>query len=128
MITRRRLVIYGQGPRSLRFHRARTATTERLTAAVISPSIRQTSHSLVSNECSKSHPISRPYRQDECHNEDFFRFTRGRFVVDEHYEMAHRYVRFNSDELARLEAEAVGSKFCISIESILMGCTTKPYC
>ena len=31
-------------------------------------------------------------------------------------EMSQRYVRFDLDELARLAAEAVGSKFCVSIE------------
>ena len=61
-------------------------------------------------------PISRPYRQDECHNKDYFRFTRDRFVVNEHYELAQRYVRFDSDELTRLAAEAVGSKSCVGIE------------
>ena len=30
--------------------------------------------------------------------------------------MSQRYVRFNFNELARLAAEAVGSKFCVSIE------------
>ena len=116
MITGRRLVICGRWPRVLRFHRARTATTEGLIATVNSPSMPQTSHSLISNECSKSQSIGRPYRQDDCHNEDYFRFTRGRFVADEQYEMSQRYVRFDLDELARLAAEAVGSKFCISIE------------
>ena len=113
MITRRRPVICRRWPRLLRFHRARTALTEGLIATVNSPS---TSHSLVSNQCSKSHPISRPYRRDDCHNEDYFRFTRGRFVADEQYELSQRYVRFDLDELARLAAEAVGSKFCVSIE------------
>ena len=116
MITGRRLVICGRWPRVLRFHRARTVTTEGLIATVNSPSMRQTSHSLVSNKCSKSQSISRPYRRDDCHNEDYFRFTQGRFVADEQYEMSQRYVRFDLDELARLAAEAVGSKFCISIE------------
>ena len=30
--------------------------------------------------------------------------------------MSQRYVRFNLDELARLAAEAVGSKCCVGIE------------
>ena len=116
MITRCRLVICGRWPKATRFHRVRTATTERLVATVNSPSMRQDSHSLVPNECSKSQPISRPYRRDDCHSEDFFRFTRGRFVANEQHEMSQRYVRFNLDELARLAAEAVGSRFCVSIE------------
>ena len=116
MITRRRLVICGRWPRVLRIHRARTVTTEGLIVTLNSPSMRQASHSLAPKECSKSQPISRPYRRDDCHNEDYFRFTRGRFVADEQYEMSQRYVRFDLDELARLAAEAVGSGFCVSIE------------
>ena len=125
MITGRRLVICGRWPRVLRLHRSRTATTEGLMATVNSPSMRQTSHSLVSNECSKSQPISRPCRRDDCHNGDYFRFTRGCFVADEQYEMSQRYVRFDLDELARLAAEAVGSKVCVSIEKYLDGMYNK---
>ena len=47
---------------------------------------------------------------------DYARFARGRFVADEQYEMSQQYVHFDLDELARLAAEAAGSKFCVSIE------------
>ena len=116
MITRRRLVIRGRWPRVLQFRRASTATIEGSIATVNSPPMRQTSHNLVSSECSNPQPISRLYRRDDYHDENYFRFTRGRFVADEQYEMSQRYIRFNLDELARLAAEAVGSKFCASIE------------
>ena len=49
-------------------------------------------------------------------NEDYYRFTRGRFVYNEKHEMSQRYVRFNVHELARVAAEAVGSRSCIGIE------------
>ena len=78
-------------------------------------SMRQTFHSLFSKRCS-SHPISRLYRRDDLYNEDYFHFTRGRFVANENYEMSQRYIPFHLDELARLAAKAVGSKFCVSIE------------
>ena len=55
----------------------------------------------------------RPYGH---HEEEFFNFTRGRFVSNEDHEMSQRYVRFNVHELARVAAEAVGSKSCIAIE------------
>jgi hypothetical protein len=50
------------------------------------------------------------------HNDDLFLFTRGRFVCNEAYEMSQRHIRFNVNELARLAAEAVGSKSCVAIE------------
>lgn len=49
-------------------------------------------------------------------NEDFYRFTRARFVCNEIHEMSQRYVRYNIDQLARLAAAAVGSKTCVSIQ------------
>ncbi len=49
-------------------------------------------------------------------NEDFYRFTRARFVCNEDYEMSQRYVRYDVNQLARLAAAAVGSKTCVSIE------------
>ncbi|KAL8840496.1 MAG: hypothetical protein Q9176_003822 [Flavoplaca citrina] len=79
------------------------------------PSVRRASHNLFSNECSKPEPPSR-YRPHEGHNEDYFRFTRGRFVSNEQNEISQRYVRFNLHELARLAAKAVGSKSCVGIE------------
>ena len=49
-------------------------------------------------------------------NEDFYRFTRARFVYNEDYEKSQRYVRYDVNQLARLAAAAVGSKTCVSIE------------
>lgn len=46
------------------------------------------------------------------HEGEVFNFTRGRFVSNEDHEMSQRYVRFNVHELARVAAEAVGSKAC----------------
>ena len=56
------------------------------------------------------------YKAGNAENEDYFRFTRGRFVSDEKHEMSQRYVRLDVHQLARLVAEALGSKFCIAIE------------
>jgi hypothetical protein len=50
------------------------------------------------------------------YSDDIFNYTRGRFVCDETYEMSQRYVRFNVNELARVAAEAVGAKSCVSVE------------
>lgn len=58
-------------------------------------------------------------------DEDFYRFTRARFVWDEDYEMSQRYVRYNVNQLAQLAAAAVGSKSCVSIEKCLDGMHNK---
>lgn len=50
------------------------------------------------------------------YNDDYFRFTRGRFVFNEGFELSQRYVHFNVQELARIAAEAVGSASCGSME------------
>ncbi|KAL3425182.1 hypothetical protein PVAG01_04463 [Phlyctema vagabunda] len=62
---------------------------------------------------SQSPPTSCPNLQ---YKDDLFNFTRGRFVVDEEFEMSQRHVNFNVYELARLAAEAVGASQCVSIE------------
>ena len=80
------------------------------------PSTQQASHTTSLNESAKSEPTSRPAQADDVHNEDYFTYTRGRFVSAEQHEMSQRYVRFNVPELTRLAAEAVGSKSCVGIE------------
>lgn len=61
---------------------------------------------------------NRPCWQD---NEDFFRYTRDRFVRNEQHEMSQRYRCYNIIELARIAAEAVGSKSCVEIEKYTDG-------
>ncbi|MCJ1310690.1 hypothetical protein MMC25_004356 [Agyrium rufum] len=57
--------------------------------------------------------------------EDLFNYTRGRFIADEANELAQRYVRFNVHELARLSAEAVGARFCVSVKKFPDGMYNK---
>ena len=47
--------------------------------------------------------------------DEFFTFTRGRFVVDEKDQMKRRHIRFDMNELAQVAARSVGSKCCLSI-------------
>lgn len=67
-------------------------------------------------EFSKRQHNSRPCQTIDGHNQEYFRYTRGRFVSNEKHEMAQRYVRFDMQELGRLAAEAVGSTSCANIE------------
>ena len=49
-------------------------------------------------------------------NDAFFRFTRGRFVSNEEFEMSQRCVHFNMDKLAQIAASTIGSRCCVAIE------------
>jgi hypothetical protein len=59
--------------------------------------------------------------------DEFFNFTRARFIRDEDRELAQRRVKFNMNELACLSAKAVGSKECVSIEKYPDGMFSKAF-
>lgn len=116
MITRRGQGVYECCLKLLRFKCAWVTIAKSCTTAMAMPSARQASHTTRLNECAKSESSYRPAQPDDVHNEKYFSFTRGRFVSSEQHEMSQRYVRFDLHELARLAAEAVGSKSCVGIE------------
>jgi hypothetical protein len=58
-------------------------------------------------------------------NDEFFRFTKGRFVVDEEKEMALRHNLFDMNALARIAAEAAGSPRCVKVEKTTEGMYNK---
>jgi hypothetical protein len=76
-------------------------------------------------------PLQRPFSDkptiDWNQNDEFFRFTRARFVSDEESEMQQRHVRFNMNELARVAARAAVSKACVNIEKYLDGMYNKVF-
>jgi hypothetical protein len=49
-------------------------------------------------------------------NDDFFNFTRGRFIVDEAANLRKREIRFDLERLASVAADSVGAARCISIK------------
>src|SRR5436309_1351524 len=55
-----------------------------------------------------------------------FRFTRGRFVRNEAFEMSQRYIRFDMNELSRIAAEAVVPNPVRKLKSTRMECSIKP--
>jgi hypothetical protein len=57
--------------------------------------------------------------------DEFFRFTKGRFVVNEEKEMALRHNPFDMNALARIAAEAAGSPNCVKIEKTTEGVYNK---
>lgn len=76
---------------------------------------------------SKSKTSRQWYKIDLHKDENYFRFTRGHFLSNNDHEISQRYVRFNLQKLARVAAEAVGSKLCVSIEKSMTECTIELY-
>ncbi|KKZ63018.1 hypothetical protein EMCG_02636 [[Emmonsia] crescens] len=68
-----------------------------------------------------------PADKDWNSRDDFFSFTRGRFVVDEADQIARRYIKFNMNELARIAAESVGAKVCVTVEKCPDGMYNKNF-
>ncbi|WEW57142.1 hypothetical protein PRK78_002603 [Emydomyces testavorans] len=60
-------------------------------------------------------------------NDDFFRYTRSRFLCDEDKNLSQRYVRFNVEELAKIAAEVVGpgTRCCVKVEKLADGMYNK---
>ncbi|KAK2855626.1 hypothetical protein FQN49_005006 [Arthroderma sp. PD_2] len=58
---------------------------------------------------------------------EFFAFTRGRFVLDEKEQMSRRHIQFNMNELAEVAARSVGAKCCTNIEKCADGMFNKAY-
>lgn len=63
----------------------------------------------------------------DCHGEDMFNMTRGRFVMDEEHAMAMRHQRFDADELGKVAAKAVESHSCAKIEKHADGMCNKVF-
>ncbi|RMD42357.1 hypothetical protein DV735_g2766, partial [Chaetothyriales sp. CBS 134920] len=60
-------------------------------------------------------------------NEDFFRFSRGRFICDEDSNMLKRSVRFDMNQLARIAAESITAKNCTNVQKCADGMYNKSY-
>lgn len=60
-------------------------------------------------------------------NDEFFKFTRGRFVVDEAENLRRREVRFDLSQLARVAADSVGAAQCVSIKKYPDGMFNKAF-
>lgn len=59
--------------------------------------------------------------------EEFFKFTRGRFVVDEKQQMELRKVKFDMNQLACEAAKATGSRECVDIHKFPDGLNNKAF-
>ncbi|KAJ5941879.1 phosphotransferase enzyme family protein [Penicillium verrucosum] len=60
-------------------------------------------------------------------NDEFFKFTRGRFIVDEADNLRRREIKFDLNRLARVAADSVGAAQCISIKKYPDGMFNKTF-
>ncbi|KAB8254400.1 phosphotransferase enzyme family protein [Aspergillus pseudonomiae] len=60
-------------------------------------------------------------------NDEFFKFTRGRFIVDEVENLRKREIRFDMNRLASVAADSVGAARCISIKKYPDGMFNKAF-
>ncbi|KAJ5477435.1 phosphotransferase enzyme family protein [Penicillium diatomitis] len=60
-------------------------------------------------------------------NPEFFKFTRGRFIVDEAENLRKREIKFDLNRLARVAADSVGAARCIAIKKYPDGMFNKAF-
>jgi len=82
---------------------------------------------------SSASPISSPIPGlgQDCHdwnqNQDFFRYTAGRFLFEEKNQMACRYVKFDMNELVHIAASSIASKSCVAVRKLPEGQYSKAF-
>ena len=83
-----------------------------------------------SSSASPISPSTSGMRQD-CHdwneNQDFFRYTAGRFLYDEKKQMACRHVQFDMNELVHIAASSVASRSCVAVRKLPEGQYNKAF-
>lgn len=60
-------------------------------------------------------------------NQDFFRYTAGRFLFEETKQMACRYIQFNMNELVHIAARSIASKSCVAVHKLPEGQHSKAF-
>lgn len=60
-------------------------------------------------------------------NEDFFRYTAGRFIFEEKEQMSCRYVEFDMNELVHIAAGSIASRSCVAVHKLPEGQYNKAF-
>lgn len=82
---------------------------------------------------SSAFPISFPTSGmgQDCHdwnqNQDFFRYTAGRFLFEEITQMACRSVKFDMNELVHIAASSIASRSCVAVRKLPEGQHSKAF-
>jgi len=104
-------------------------STERYSFSKLSESIRKIRDTARSRReaSSSAFPISSSISGlgQDCHdwnqNQDFFRYTAGRFLFEEISQMACRYVKFDMNELVHIAASSIASRSCVAVRKLPEG-------
>jgi hypothetical protein len=59
--------------------------------------------------------------------EQFYKYTSGRWLWNEKYQLARRYVEFNLPGLLQVSAQAIGARSCIEVEKLPEGGFSKVF-
>lgn len=96
------------------FRRQLSKSTRSTTSAP--PASPSSTHSWRSTTTSRNADILR-----DCHVEQFYEYTSGRWLWDEKYQLARRHVEFNLPGLLEVSAQAIGARSCVKIEKLPEG-------
>lgn len=81
----------------------------------------------ISTATPKTTPDVVDQRSDFNQVDEFFHFTKGRFICNEAFEMSQRHVRFDMNELSRIAAKAAGFECCARVEKYPDGLYNKTF-
>ena len=76
---------------------------------------------------SSAFPKSSPTSHDWNKDQDFFRYTGGRFLFDEIKQLACRYVQFDMNELVHIAASSIASRSCMAVHKLPEGQYNKAF-
>jgi hypothetical protein len=123
---------------SATFHRAPTLNTI-LSSFQMSWFRRQLSKSSpfakAAQPTSPSSSYSRPYTMTahdrdivrDCDVEQFYKYTSGRWLWNEKYQLARRYIEFDLPGLLQVSAQAMGARSCVKVEKLPEGNFSKVF-
>jgi hypothetical protein len=63
----------------------------------------------------------------DCNVEQFYKYTSGRWLWNEKYQLARRYVEFDLPGILQVSAQAIGARSCIKVEKLPEGNFSKVF-
>jgi len=63
----------------------------------------------------------------DCDVEQFYKYTSGRWLWNENYQLARRYVEFDLPGLLQVSAQAIGARSCVKVEKLPEGNFSKVF-
>ncbi|KAL5396250.1 hypothetical protein PMIN03_012976 [Paraphaeosphaeria minitans] len=63
----------------------------------------------------------------DCDVQQFYKYTSGRWLWNEKYQLARRYVEFDLPGLLQVSAQAIGARSCVKVEKLPEGNFSKVF-